>query len=191
MRRILDFIKGIIITVWVFAAIVTTVYLIYFNDFSVSQIGDYSIFVVDNERLEPAFKKNDIVIVRKEAENKYNKGDYVFFYIDNARDNVYINYAAITDIDVNDHAEDTFHFGEKDKVSYGFIIGTANKAIVYHKAGVVLRILSSRIGFLFLIILPTLFALVYEIFSIVEEAKEEAKEEARLEREAEKEKREE
>ena len=183
MKIIWDFIKGAIITVWVFIAILTTVYLIFFNDYSVSQIGEYSIFIVDNERLEPEFSKNDIVIVKQVAESNYKVGDYAFFYLDNAPDRVYVNYAEITDIDINDHAEDAFHFGSSDMVSYSSLIGPVNGTIVYHKVGTILRIFSSRVGFLFLIILPTLFALVYEIFSIVEEAKTEAKEEAKLERE--------
>ncbi len=185
MGKILDFIKGIIITIWVFVAIVTTVYLIFFNEYSVSQIGDLSIFIVDNERLEPSFHKNDIVIARKVAEESYKVNDYVFFYLDTTNDNIYINYASIDKIDKNEHAEDAYHFG-KDMVSYSSLIGPVNGTIVYHKAGAVLRIFSSRIGFLFLIILPTLFALVYEIFSIVEEAKAEAKEEAKAAAESEK-----
>jgi flagellar basal body-associated protein FliL len=186
MKKVLDFFKGTIITIWVFIAIVTTAYLIFFNDFSVSQIGDLSIFIVDSDRLEPEFKKNDIVITKKVPENSYKEGDFAFFYIDNAKDRIYINYGEITKIDVNDHAEDAFHFGENDAVSYSYLMGPVNGTIIYHKVGAILRIFASRIGFLFLIILPTLFALVYEIFSIVEEAKEEAKAEAKLEREQEK-----
>ena len=52
------------------------------------------------------------------------------------------------------------------------MIGPANGAIVYHKWGLVLSIFESRWGFMFLVIFPTLFAIVYEIYSIIEEAKE-------------------
>ena len=186
MKILLNFIKGVIITIWVFIAIVTTVYLIFFNEYSVSQIGDLSIFIVDNERLEPQFAKNDVVVVKKVAETSYSLGDYAFFYLDNPSDRVYINYAEITGIDVNDHAEDAFHFGEKDLVSYSSLIGPVNGTKVYKGVGGILQIFSSRIGFLFLIILPTLFALVYEIFSIVEEAKAEARAEAKAAVESEK-----
>ena len=181
MKKILDFFKGTIITIWVFIAIVTTAYLIFFNDYSVSQIGDLSIFIVDSDRLEPEFKKNDILVVKRAAESAYKKGDFAFFYLDTANDGNYINYAEITDIEVLDHAEDTYHFGDNDAVSYGSLIGPVNGTIKYGKVGLILRIFSSRIGFLFLIILPTLFALVYEIFSIVEEAKAEAKAESKAE----------
>jgi hypothetical protein len=52
------------------------------------------------------------------------------------------------------------------------MIGLANGSIVYHKWGKLLSIFESRWGFMFLVILPTLFALVYEIYAIIEEAKE-------------------
>jgi hypothetical protein len=43
--------------------------------------------------------------------------------------------------------------------------------MVLHGFGLVLSIFESRWGFMFLVIFPTLFALVYEIYSVVEEAK--------------------
>ncbi len=175
MKTIFNIIKGIIISVWALVAIVTTICLISFNDYSVSEIGDYSVFVIDNERLEPEFEEDDIVIVKRVAESSYKKGDFAFFYLDNPSDKVFINYGQITRAEVADHAEDSYYFG-KDVVPYSKMIGKANETIVYHKWGKVLTIFESRWGFMFLVILPTLFALVYEIFSIVEEAKEAKKE---------------
>ena len=73
MKLIWNIIKWIIISFWVVIAIGTTILLISYNDFSVSQIGSKSIFVVDSDRLEPDFKKNDILIVDKASEGNYKK----------------------------------------------------------------------------------------------------------------------
>ena len=170
MKKIVNFFKGIIISVWLLIAIVTTICLISYNDYSVSEVGDYSIFIVDNERLEPDFLEDDIVIVKKTSENKYKEGDLAFFYLDNPEDAVYINYGTITRIDEIDHAEDAFYFG-KDSVSYGRLIGPASEAKVIRGWGLLLRVLESKWGFMFFIIFPTIFAVVYEIYSIVEELK--------------------
>ena len=51
------------------------------------------------------------------------------------------------------------------------MIGKANGAVVYHGFGLVLSIFESRWGFMFLVIFPTIFAIVYEVYSIIEEAK--------------------
>ena len=83
MKKILDFLKGTVITIWVFIAVITTIYLIFYNDYSDSEIGDLSIFIMDSNRLQPEFKKNDIVIVKKVSESEYNEGDFAFFYVDN------------------------------------------------------------------------------------------------------------
>ena len=170
MKKIGNIIKGILISIWVVIAIVTTILLLSYNKFSVSEIGSYSIFVVDNERLEPDYLKHDIVIAKKVIEEKYSVGDMAFFYIDNPEDAVFINYGKINRIDVVDHAEDAYYFGD-DAVSYGKLIGPASEAKVYHKWGLVLSILESKWGFMFFIIFPTIFAVVYEIYSIIEEVK--------------------
>ncbi len=170
MKKIVSFLKGLLISVWALVAIVTTILLLSFNGYGVSEIGDYSIFIVDNERLEPTFLKNDLVITKKVAENKYSVGDFAFFYIDNPEDAVFINYGQINKIVEANHAEDSYYFGD-DSVAYGKLIGPANGSIVYHKVGLILSILESKWGFMFFIIFPTIFAVVYEIYSIVEEVK--------------------
>jgi hypothetical protein len=170
MKKILKFIKGILIAIWVIIAIGTTMLLISYNNYSVSVIGKYSIFIVDSERLEPKYYKNDIIVVKNVAENKYEVGDNAFFYIDNASDEVFINYGEITKIEEVDHAEDAFYFG-KDAVSYSRLLGPEKEVKVYHNWGLLLSILESRWGFMFFIIFPTIFAVVYEVYSIIEEVK--------------------
>ncbi len=170
MKVIGKIIKGVLIGVWVVVAIVTTILLLSYNRYSVSEIGGYSIFVIDNERLEPDYLKHDLVITKKVIEDKYSVGDFAFFYIDNPEDAVFINYGQINKIVEANHAEDSYYFGD-DSVAYGKLIGPANGSIVYHKVGLILSILESKWGFMFFIIFPTIFAVVYEIYSIVEEVK--------------------
>lgn len=177
MKKVWSFIKGIIISVWLLFAIVATVCLISFNDYSVSEIGNHSIFIVDSDRLEPTFKEYDLVIAKKVSQNKYKPGDYAFFYLENPADQVFINYGQITKVETADHAEASYYFGEKDIVAHSKMIGLANEARVYHHWGLVLSIFESRWGFMFLVIFPTIFAIVYEIYSIIEEARSEKHEE--------------
>lgn len=172
----MKFIKGTIVSIWVVVAIITTICLLAYNDYMVSDFGDYSLFVVDNKSLEPKFKKHDLVIVKKGEENDYNIGDYLFFYMGNKETMSYINLGQVIDIDRIDRAEDVFKFDSIDR-SYGHIMGKADGAIVWRKVGLILGVLKSRWGFMFLIILPTLYAVVYEVYSIVLEVKKESKKE--------------
>ncbi len=176
MKKVVSVVKGLLISIWVLVAITTTILLISYNDYSVSEIGSYSIFIVDSERLEPLYNKNDILIVKKVAENKYSVGDNAFFYLDNAADYIFINHGEITKIDEVEHGEDAYYFGD-DAVSYSRLLGPEKETKVCRGWGLLLSILESRWGFMFFIIFPTIFAVVYEIYSIVEEIKSEDDEE--------------
>ena len=170
MKVVLNILKWLVISIWVVIAIVTTILLISYNDYSVSELGSKSIFIVDSERLEPDFKKHNIIITNKVAENIYKEGDMVFFYVPNARDTVYINYDKIVRIEEASHAEDTYYFTDAE-ASYGNLMGRANDVKVIRGWGLMLSIFESRWGFMFLIIFPTIFAFVYEIYAIIEEVK--------------------
>lgn len=176
MSKVWSFVKGLLISIWLLFAIVSTICLISYNDYSVSEIGNHSIFIIDSDRLEPTFKEYDLVITKKVSQNKYNVGDYAFFYLENPADAAYINYGKITKVQTADHAESSYYFGN-DIVAHSKMIGLANEAKIYHKWGLVLSIFESRWGFMFLVIFPTIFAIVYEIYSIIEEAKAEKHEE--------------
>lgn len=176
MKHIINFVKGIVVSCWILIAIITTVYLISLNDKGVSELGGYSLFTINKENLKPNFNKGDLVAVKKEDEEKYNQGDMVFFYLGNTETQSYINLAPISSIDRHNGMDDVFHFNET-KVNFGNIIGSATIAVKWPKAGYVLDVFSSRWGFMFLIILPTLFAIVYEIYYIAIEVRRESKRE--------------
>lgn len=176
MKSIGKFFKGIIIFVWIVLAVFTTICLISYNDYKVTVFGKESLVIVDSDELEPTFKNHDLAIITKQSEKNLKVGDQIFFYSGNKTDSSYVNYGAITDIQTDPTAESAYFIGEK-KVSYSDVIGKGDGAIVYHKVGLVLSILESRWGYMFLVILPTLFALVYEIYAITKEVKAEAKKE--------------
>ena len=170
MKTVLKGIGGLLIGVWLIIAIFSTICLISLNDFGVSEIGKYTLIIIDSDEVSDYYKEHDLVIVKKASESSYKEGDYAFFYLENAPDSVFVNFGQIDKIEVADHALDSFYFGETI-VSYDKMIGLANGSTVLHVWGLVLGIFESRWGFMFLVIFPTLFALVYEIYSVVEEAK--------------------
>ena len=171
MKSIVNFFKEILIGIWVVIAIFTTVCLLSSNKYGISEFGDTSLFIIDNRSLEEyGFNKYDVVLVTKGLEKEYNVGDGVFFVSGNRETNSYINFAIIDDVKRVDGAEDAFYFND-NAVSYGNVLGLANGAKKFAKVGLILGLLESRWGFMFLIILPTLYAVVYEIYRIVVEVK--------------------
>lgn len=184
MKVIGNFFKGILLTVWLVVAIFVTICLIAYNDFAVSEFGDYSMFVVDNQYLEPTFHKFDILIVKKGISTEYKVGEPTFFYNNNEKYGTFINLGEITDIQYNEKVEDNFYFDGDTLITFDNIIGHANNAIVIKKLGILLSVLENRWGFLLLVILPCIYLVVYEIYNIVYEVKKNAKiERKRLEEE--------
>ena len=177
MKVVKDTIKGILLTIWIIIAIASTICLLFLNEHRVSEFGDTSMFVVDNKSISKyGFNKYDMVIISKEPEETYKKGDLVFFYYNNRDIGSYINLAEITSTEVLNNTQDNYYFGDV-VVSYGNLIGGANGAVKISKLGLLYNIVSSRWGFLFLIILPTIYLVVYEIYRIVVVVKKEYKKE--------------
>lgn len=167
MKSIGRFLLSVIITTWLIVAIFVTVCLLSYNEFKVSTFGKTALVVIDNDELEPEYLEGDLLVVKRNSNAKINVGDRVFYY-NSAKNSSTLIYNGIVqekkDIDKN---ETTF-LVDNEKVSSEYIIGKAETSKVYHKVGAVLNIFSSKWGFMFLVIFPTLFAIIYEIVMIFE-----------------------
>ena len=66
-----------------------------------------------------------------------------------------------------DKNETTFTL-DGENVSGEYVIGKTDTVKAIHKVGTYLGIFTSRWGYMFLVIFPTLFAIIYEIMMIIE-----------------------
>ena len=64
MKKIIS--NGLFI-IYVAIAIFVTVCLLSYNEFKVTEFGDYSLVIISDEGLEPDFNKGDLVIVNKKS----------------------------------------------------------------------------------------------------------------------------
>jgi uncharacterized membrane protein len=174
MKKFLNIIKWVLVSIWFVIAVFTTICLISYNDYKVSVLGKNTLVIVDNEELKPNYNESDLVVVKKSSQKTYKVGDNIFFYLGNKTGTNYINYGTITDIQPDENAEYAYFIGDT-KVSYSDVIGLGATAKVYHGLGGFLGLFESQWGFMFLVILPALFALVYEIYSIAVEVKDNMK----------------
>ena len=115
--------------------------------------------------------EGDLVIVKRNSDNKINVGDKVFYYNSAMNSNVFIYYDTVEEKEPVTRDETTFVING-EKVSGEYIIGKADGAKVMHRAGTFLGIFTSRWGFMFLVIFPTLFAIIYEIMMIIDAKRE-------------------
>lgn len=170
MKKIGKFLFNIVIFVWLITAIFVTVCLLSYNQYHVTAFGKTSLIIVDSDELEPDYLEGDLLIVKRNSDNKIDVGSEVFYYNSAMNSEILLYHGKVQDKEVIDKNETTYVI-EGEKVSGEYIAGKLETSKVIHKAGALLGIFTSKWGFMFLVIFPTLFAIIYEIIMIVESAK--------------------
>ncbi len=155
-------IGNLIIIIYVAVAIFTTICLLTFNEYRVSEFGDKTLVIINKDEEGTIYKKGDLVIVGKQGYEKADKGDTIFFY-----DNDGIKIAEV--VQKNDYGDAgvTFTIEGNYQVVKSDMIGASNNAKVISKVGGILSVLESKWGFLFLIVFPSLLAFLHEIYEFI------------------------
>lgn len=171
-------IVDILVTIYAIIAVATTICLLSYNEYKVSEFGDYSLIIIPNNEISSDFKTGNLVIVNGSAKNKYSAGDKVFFY--NAKDNsMDITLGEIQDTEVISSKETTYTIEGDYSLSSEYVIGKASGSTIIPVVGGILGVLESRWGFLFLIVFPSLLAFIYEIVSVISDARKNKKAESK------------
>ncbi len=173
-------IVNILVAIYAVIAIFTTVCLLSYNEYKISEFGDNSLILVTNDDLNPDFKKGDLVIVNAAKKKEIIAGDKVFFYNSHDR-KVDVSLAKVTKKTIVTSTESTFTLEGDVEISSQYVIGSTRDSSVIPKIANVLSVIESKWGFLFLIVLPSLIAFLYEIsvvFMSIKEAKKEEKKES-------------
>lgn len=162
------FIRNLLIILYVIIAIFVTVCLISYNDHKVTQFGDTSLVIVDNKDFEPNFNKNDLVIVN--SDENIGTGKEIFFY--NVYENKYtISIAKVTNTEKISDSETTYTLESGQVLSSDNVIGKTENAKKISNVGAILKVLESKWGYLFLIVLPSLLAFLYELVEVIKDVR--------------------
>ena len=105
MKRTWNFIKNLIIILYILVIIFVTICLLSFNDYRVAVIGGTSILPVTDEGLP--YNQGDLLIVKKPNHAKVKLGHKVLFYRTFAGEST-INYAEVTKVEPITDEETTF-----------------------------------------------------------------------------------
>ena len=144
-------------------AIFVTVCLLNLNKQRITELGDTSIVIV-NDEFSSEYEKGDLLFIKKDKTEaaKIVAGDYIFFY--NPGENNVINYAEVNNV-IESNGNYTFVLNTNYNVYYDYYVWRNTSTL--KGAGTVLEVLESQFGFLALIILPTLVAIIFEIYAII------------------------
>lgn len=169
--------KKILKWLWEFLEILIIIYVIFItscilcrNKFGYTQFGDMT-FVTVSENNEKFFMNNkagDLLIIKNQQMN-LDVNDLIYYYV--TVDEKYIVRTGVIDSKSQDDyaALYVLRDDEGSSIASNRVIGKYVKT--YHGKGAILDILESRVGFLFLVLLPILIVFIYQIYQLVIVAK--------------------
>ncbi|MGM9879253.1 MAG: hypothetical protein ACI31R_04440 [Bacilli bacterium] len=168
MKKILKVLLGIFIALYLVVATFLTVCLLSYNDYKISVIGNKSLIILDDDALEPEYKKGSLLIVEKNKNDDIKVNDEIFFY--NTYENqIVVNKAKVEKTQKITDTETTFTINKKYEISSEYVIGKTDTTKVIDDLGSVLGFLESKWGFLIVIVFPLSLLFVYEIYAIIRE----------------------
>ena len=141
---------NIFIGVYLITTILITYVLLSYNKYNIAEFNNSYLFA----------DKSNLMIVNKDDNIK--NGDDIYYYGNNGK----IKIGKVNSISDDVYTLDNEYALDKDSV-----LGNKNKAKSYAILGSIYSILTSKWGYMFIIIFPMLIAFVYEIYEIVKEIK--------------------
>jgi len=166
MKKVLRFLWSIVEIVVIAYVIVITAFVLCKNKFGYTQFGDYTfdnVTLLDERNIEDV-KKGDLLVV--ENTNDVEKGDRIYYYA--AYNEAYVVRSDyVVEIQKDDYSSlYTIQRGGEDvTVSSTRVLG--KYSTVYHKIGGILELLESRVGFLFLVLLPIMIVFIYQVYEFI------------------------
>ena len=166
LKVIKNIFLGILFVVYFIFVIAMTVLLLNFNDYGVTEFGDTSLIIINDEISNDNYQKGDLVIAKSKKLEKLNIGDEIFTYKIDGKGNVSLDLGKVGNIYPEENAI-SFENGSTYSVEY--IAGVPEEK--HEDIGTFLSIVESKWGFLFIVLVPSFLIFVYEVYSLIVEIK--------------------
>lgn len=167
MKRVLG---SILLVVYSIIAITVTVLLLSFNDYNISEIGGYTVYIVQDDSLEPEYKQGSILLIKSTNDKNVQVGDEMFLYkVINTQEFEVVNRTLEGKTQQGRHT--IYLFGEDESYASDYFIGKASDTIVIEGWGYLLSLLESKWGYLFCVVVVSLLLFLQEVFELVMEIK--------------------
>lgn len=166
MKKALRYIWSVIEVIIIVYVIVITSIVLSKNKYGYTQFGDYTlnnISLVDERNIEDV-QKGDLLIVQNG--NDIQEGDRIYYYA--AYNEAYVirsDYVVGIEEDGDTALYTVQHNGENVTIVNNKVLGRYSR--VYHDIGGILALLESRMGFLFLVLLPIMVVFIYQVYEFV------------------------
>lgn len=178
LKKIWNVVWSVIEFVVIVYVIIMTTILLSKNKFGYTQFGKYTIASIDElgERSIKDVHDGDLLVVK--MTNDIKKGDLIYYYA--VYDDTYIIRSdVVTDVE-NDDLNKVYTI-DRDGLSIileSRVLGKKSKT--YANYGAILNTIESRIGFLFLVLLPILIIFIYQVYEFIVILKYESNEDGKI-----------
>ena len=157
---------GILLALFLGFTITLTIMILNHNQYGLTQFDDMTMLVIKKNFASDKYKRGSLVFVENKKITDYKIGEDIFTYHLDGQGGVNVQYGIVGQIHPEDKAI-TFENGET--YSEEFIMGTGSKK--YDKIGTYYSLITSKWGFLFLILVPNFFIFVYQLYTLIIEIK--------------------
>lgn len=162
MVKIVRIAKKILIIIFLLIAITVTIYLFLFNRFNVTCLGNKYHLIFQNIK---EYNNGSLLIVKQDI-NKIMIGDQIFFYNINTTKREILT-AKVLSKEIINEKEITYGLPNQRYVSSSYVIGNAEGTKSIPLLGYFLRVVTSTLGYLILILIPVLFMFVYQLRNVI------------------------
>lgn len=167
MKKVLG---GILLVVYSIIAITVTVLLLSYNEYNCSEIGGYTVFIVNDDSLEPDYKQGSILLIKHTSDKNVQIGDGMFIYkVLNSQEYELVNRTLEEKLQQGNHI--TYVVENKENYANDYFIGKTSDTIVIEGWGYVLGLLESKWGYLFCVVIVSLLLFLQEVFELAMEIK--------------------
>lgn len=177
LKKILKWFWGIIEALIIVYVIFITTCILFRNKYGYTDFFDKYTFVTiseNSQRFLPNHDAGDLLII-KNQQFSIDKGDVIYYYA-TVNDEYIVRSGAVESI-TGDDISALYVLADEDKTSVSNTRVIGKKVSVHPGKGSILDILESRVGFLFLVLLPILIVFIYQVYQLVIVAKYENVEE--------------
>lgn len=171
LKKILKCLWGIIEGLIIVYVIFITTCILFRNKYGYTDFFDKYTFVTiseNSQRFLPSHDAGDLLII-KNQQFSIDKGDVIYYYA-TINDEYVVISGAVADV-TGDEVSALYVLADEDKTSVSNTRVIGKKVSVHPGKGTILDVLESRVGFLFLVLLPILLVFVYQVYQLVIVAK--------------------
>lgn len=168
MKKVISWVLGIIEALIIVYVIFLTACLLFVNDHGHTQFDKYTLIEVNKGQasLLDGVEEGDLLVIKNGDD--IVKGNVIYYY-SVINDQYFVKKSTVTAI--NDDSFGTIYTldvpnkGETATINEKKVIG--NYISIHRGLGKVLKVLESKVGFLFLVLLPMMCIFIYHVYSFI------------------------